>query len=440
MKNLFIISLITSGALLGGCGGGGGSSGTTATTTAAYTDLSETDMLAKASITTNKAQLNQLMSQWSLSPLRRVASTRQTACFDNTKKIICPKKGEPFSGQDASYSSSRLPYLDRNDGTVIDTNTGLTWTRGRYGKLSFQEAIDAARNERLGGYSDWRVPTIKELYSLADFDGYFGTSAATSKPFIDKVFEFAYGNEAIGERFIDVQEWSSNQYVGTTFSGDATIFGVNFADGRIKGYPLAQPGTGGALPQKMFVRFVRGVPNYGVNKFFDNGNGTITDRTTRLQWQKSDDGITRNWQAALAYCEALSPNEPIGWRLPNAKELQSIVDYTRAPVPVTSNRAGPAIEPIFVTTSVESYFWTSTTLLDGPPDIAPSRAAYIAFGRALGYVQVPPGSGNFQLIDVHGAGSQRADPKVGNPADYPQGFGPQGDDVRIANYVRCVRG
>lgn len=284
------------------------------------------------------------------------------------------------------------------------------------------------------------MPTVKELYSLADFSGYFGTSAATSRPFIDKAFEFAYGDEAAGERFIDVQEWSSNQYVGTTFNGDATIFGVNFADGRIKGYPRARPGSGGALPQKMFVRLVRGTPNYGVNKFVDNGNGTITDQATRLEWQKSDDGITRNWQTALAYCAALSLVGPTGWRLPNTKELQSIVDYTRAPVPVTGNRAGPAIEPVFVTTSTESYFWTSTTLLDGPPDIAPSRAAYIAFGRALGYVQVPPGSGNFQLTDVHGAGSQRADPKIGNPAAYPQGFGPQGDDVRIANYVRCVRG
>jgi len=40
---------------------------------------------------------------------------------------------------------------------------------------------------------------------------------------------------------------------------------------------------------------------------------------------------------------------------------------------------------------------------------------------------------------VHGAGSQRSDPKSGNPADYPYGFGPQGDVIRIFNYVRLVR-
>jgi hypothetical protein len=41
--------------------------------------------------------------------------------------------------------------------------------------------------------------------------------------------------------------------------------------------------------------------------------------------------------------------------------------------------------------------------------------------------------------DVHGAGAQRSDPKSGNPADYPTGHGPQGDVVRIYNYVRPVR-
>jgi hypothetical protein len=43
-------------------------------------------------------------------------------------------------------------------------------------------------------------------------------------------------------------------------------------------------------------------------------------------------------------------------------------------------------------------------------------------------------------IDVHGAGAQRSDPKTGDPNNYPNGHGPQGDAVRIFNYVRLVRG
>ncbi len=41
--------------------------------------------------------------------------------------------------------------------------------------------------------------------------------------------------------------------------------------------------------------------------------------------------------------------------------------------------------------------------------------------------------------DVHGAGAQRSDPKDGDPSLYPNGNGPQGDAIRINNYVRCVR-
>ncbi len=42
-------------------------------------------------------------------------------------------------------------------------------------------------------------------------------------------------------------------------------------------------------------------------------------------------------------------------------------------------------------------------------------------------------------MDVHGAGSQRSDPKTGDPANCPYGHGPQGDVIRIFNYVRLVR-
>jgi hypothetical protein len=68
------------------------------------------------------------------------------------------------------------------------------------------------------------------------------------------------------------------------------------------------------------------------------------------------------------------------------------------------------------------------------------RAVYVALGEAQGYMELPPGSGNKRLFDVHGAGAQRSDPKAGNPAQYAGGFGPQGDVIRINNFVRCVRG
>jgi hypothetical protein len=124
--------------------------------------------------------------------------------------------------------------------------------------------------------------------------------------------------------------------------------------------------------------------------------------------------------------------------------LQSIVDYTRAPQATDPARRGPAIDPVFEISKLADgdfpFFWTSTTHLDGPPDRQGGAAIYVAFGRATGWMQGPPGRGGVQLLDVHGAGAQRSDPKAGDPANFPQGRGPQGDVIRINNYIRLVRG
>lgn len=317
------------------------------------------------------------------------------------------------------------------------------WVQARGAKVTWDAAVAGAPTCRVGGYTDWREPTIKELYSLINFNGGFHITAAASNPYLDTTyFDFKYGDSSLGDRPIDCQDWSATQYVGVTMGGNATVFGVNFADGRLKGYPKSRPGPGRATEHRLYVRYVRGNPNYGRNDFHDNNDGTVTDRATGLTWSKSDSGSGMNWEAALAWVQAKNAANYLGhhdWRLPNAKELQSIVDYTRAP-DVTHS---PAIAPIFQTTpiSADEYpcFWTSTTHLEGPPDRQRTAAVYIAFGRALGWMQIPPGFGQRQLLDVHGAGAQRSDPKSGNPADYPYGRGPQGDVIRINNFVRCVR-
>jgi len=227
-------------------------------------------------------------------------------------------------------------------------------------------------------------------------------------------------------------------------NGNATVFGVNFADGRIKGYPKAprRPGGGVASPKLLYVRYVRGNPAYGKNDFHDHGDGTVTDRATGLMWSKADSKAGMHWQAALAWVQKKNAQKYLGhndWRLPNAKELQSIVDYTRAPAVTRS----PAIDPVFQTTQLSDgeypFFWSGTTHLDGPREHQGRSAVYVCFGRATGWMQFPPGRGEHRLLDVHGAGAQRSDPKTGDPAAFPHGRGPQGDVVRIHNFVRVVR-
>ncbi|MBI5397195.1 MAG: DUF1566 domain-containing protein [Verrucomicrobia bacterium] len=375
-----------------------------------------------------------------------IVGTGQTRCYSDSGEIPPPKSGQPFCGQDAQHPGRSPAYRDNGDGTVSDLNTGLMWVQARGEKATWDAAVAGASGCRVGGHSDWRMPAIKELYSLINFTGGFDfhAGAAKSRPYLDtKYFQFVYGDESKGGRAIDCQDWTATQYVGTTMNGNTTVFGVNFADGRIKGYPKAPRGRGGvAAPKLLHVRYVRGNPAYGKNDFRENGDGTITDRATGLMWSKADSKLGMDWQAALAWVEKRNAEKYLGhsdWRLPSAKELQSLVDYTRAPAVTRS----PAIDPVFQTTPLGDgeypFFWSGTTHLEGPPDRQATAAVYVAFGRATGWMQFPPGKGSRQLLDVHGAGAQRSDPKRGDPAAFPQGRGPQGDVVRISNFVRCVR-
>jgi len=212
------------------------------------------------------------------------------------------------------------------------------------------------------------------------------------------------------------------------------MFGVNFADGRIKGYGTG-PMPGQWVDKQFYVQYVRGNAEYTVNDYADNGDGTVTDNATGLMWAQDDTGEGMIWEDALSIAEGSEYAGYSDWRLPDAKELQSIVDYTRAP----SVTGTAAIDPVFSCTPITSeagttdypFYWSGTTHANWTEGNSGSYAAYVCFGTAYGYM----GS----WIDVHGAGSQRSDPKTGNPDDWPQGHGPQGDAIRIYNYVRLVR-
>ncbi|MBI5684800.1 MAG: DUF1566 domain-containing protein [Verrucomicrobia bacterium] len=404
-----------------------------------------------------------------------VVGTGQTKCYDDRREIAPPRPAGPFYGQDAQQPGPKASYTLSADGlTVQDNNTGLTWVRsadtngdgtlGHSDKLTLAQArqLPAKLNAaKFGGFGDWRLATIKELYSLILFSGVDGRPDGDSsqmRPFIDtRYFKFAYGDERAGERVIDSQWATSSVYV----ANPNQMFGVNFADGRIKGYPIGA--MHGRPAKTYFVLCVRGNPAYGKNDFCDNGNGTVTDRATGLMWSKRDSGKGMNWEAALAWAQGRNVERYLGhndWRLPNAKELQSIVDYSRAPDTTSS----AAMDPVFDCTSIKNeqgktdwpFYWTGTTHANV---FGGDAAVYVAFGRASGWMSGMPGkgggpgrggfgkgkggnapaSGGYRYMDVHGAGAQRSDPKTGDPADFPHGRGPQGDVVRINNFVRLVR-
>jgi len=395
-----------------------------------------------------------------------IVGTGQTTFWNaEGDETAAPAKGEPFYGQDAQSPGNTPSYTDNGDGTVTDNVTGLMWTQtadlngdgtiNADDQMTLAQAVESVASVRTGGYADWRLPTIKEQYSLINFMGVDprldDTDTAAMTPFIDtSYFGFGYGDISAGDRNIDAHLATSTIYSAGTFGFLQTMFGVNFADGRIKGYPLAvNNGTlsGSFSETTFYVFYVRGNTSYGVNDFTDNGDGTITDAATRLQWTKGDSELGMDWEHALAWAQQKNAENYLGhsdWRLPDVKELQSIVDYSRSPSATDS----AAIDPLFTSTAIvdegghEDFgaYWSSTTHLNagGRPDgtgaqgATGRQAAYVCFGRCMGMM--------FGLwMDVHGAGAQRSDPKAGSASDFPDGFGPQGDAIRIDNLVRLVR-
>lgn len=95
-------------------------------------------------------------------------------------------------------------------------------------------------------------------------------------------------------------------------------------------------------------------------RFVDNGDGTVTDNCLGLMWQKSSadvlgDGSTPGdavpWCEAMKYCEQLGFAGHDDWRLPNLRELQSLVDH---------GREGIMSDPIF--NEGNDWYWSSTYL------------------------------------------------------------------------------
>lgn len=378
-------------------------------------------------------------------------STGQTALYDKDGNVVASlDAGDSCYGQDATYlKGATMSFTNNGDGTISDNNTGLMWEEiPTSDEFTWQEAIDYCNELELGGHSDWRMPSLKELFSISDF--------SSGWPYIDTDY-FAL---ASGEITKDEQYWSTNFYAGATVEGGNTAaFGVNHVTGHIKAYPAVMPdmdggdagdgspngtdtgegtppppGTGDANgapsgnPFGKYVRAVRG-DEYGLNEFVDNNDGTITDKSTGLMWMQADSGEGLDWEAALAYAESATVAGYSDWRMPNVKELQGIVDYTYSVTAEDPSHVGPAIDPIFSCTGITSeagyadypYYWTGTSARFNQ-DGKYYYAWYVAAGRAV------DGSGE----DSHGAGAVRFDTK------YEGGELGEGGE-RYYNYVRLVR-
>ncbi len=419
-------------------------------------------------------------------------ATGQIVCYGIDGEVIGkPEQGKKLHGQDANYMrGAKMSYTDNGDGTITDNNSGLVWQQTPPVQgTTWDEAVEYCEKLELGGYTDWRLPTLKELFSISDF--------SQGWPYLDTLY-FKLAGGVVSK---DQQYWSSHKYAGETVEGrNNAAFGVNHVTGHIKAYPAGggqrgqgeqmrqrppqqgnqqgmpqrppqggdslqrraqRPPQGGDSlqrraqrpPQQMSQQGGRNMPPrpggqhgaipmgnpaakqlravrgevYGINDFVDNSNGTITDKATGLMWSKSDNGKGITWVEALKYAEGAELAGYTDWRLPNVKELQGIVDYQFAP---KGDNIVAAIDPIFSCTPFINEAGHNDYGYYWTGTSACFRRGepyYFAWYVAFGRAV------NSQGLDFHGAGAVRFDSKTDN------GLKVEGGEERYYNFVRLVR-
>ncbi len=247
-------------------------------------------------------------------------------------------------GEDSDYPINTPSLTDNGNGTVTDDITGLIWQQEDDGQLRTQVlALDYCDNLSLGGYADWRLPSVLELKDIVDY----GRTAPT--------LDTSYFTNTSNANY-----WTSTTYPNNANKANQLSFESSIQGGSLKNDPGYQ----------YYSRCVRGLEVI-FGSVQNDGNSTITDRDTKLSWQQGEGG-ERDWESALTYCEGLSLGGETDWRLPNAKELQSILDYT------VLGSDNPKMNPVFFPDATTDNYWSST-----PSSSKTSKAWRISFKTSI---------------------------------------------------------
>jgi len=307
-----------------------------------------------------------------------VADTGQTACYNGAG---CPVAAYP--GQDGDFLNipaarsftGPTQYLATSDYSTTDNVTTLVWktcTEGLTGAacgtgaastMTWYNALNQCSTLNLvnagagyAGKTNWRLPTARELETIPNF-GNINPAVDTSY-FPATVLNFY---------------WSAS----TLISNISVAWLVDLTDGD----------TGTQFRTfSLNVRCVSGPTTVVAVITNDNGDGTVTDTTTGLRWQKCSRGQTNDatcsapaattatWQTALAYCDSLvlgGHANASNWRLPSVNEWKSIADRSKS---------NPAIDTIKFPNSTTGDYWSSSTVVNSTTD-----AWYMIFSNGYAF-------------------------------------------------------
>lgn len=249
---------------------------------------------------------------------------------------LLPDTGQTVSytttfGEDNNYNIN-VPSLSNNgNGTITDNVTGLMWQQADGGEMTIENATTYCENLVLAGFSDWRLPSPMESFSILNHQN--------NNPAMNTIFFTASTAEY----------WWTNTYQ----AGDNSKVWCTNAGGGIGNHPKLETVSAGGV-KKFHARAVRNTHTPTVIPHFtNNGDGTITDNLTQLIWQKVPNTTTLTWENAIIYAENLSLASATDWRLPNIKELQSLND---------ESLINPSVNVTFFTTIGVHNYWSATSL------------------------------------------------------------------------------
>jgi hypothetical protein len=268
--------------------------------------------------------------------------------------------------------------------TVLDTGTGLMWTRDAAPAefpLSWGEALAFIREmnaSRFAGHADWKLPHRRELFSLVSHEA-INPSLPTDHPF-ENVFHGYYWTSTTCARLPD-QAWyihfggarvfkgmKYNAYMVWPVRVAEEAHGWVFQSGQHRCYDergewTACRGTGQAGELQAGASI--GGPR------FEAEDALVVDRLTGLTWLQdaNPEGIAMDWQTALDRVARMNHSRVKGfndWRLPTIIELELHTDMD------CHSPALPADHP-FV--QVQDYYWSATTSAYDP------RYAWVLYTR-----------------------------------------------------------
>ena len=354
-------------------------------------------------------------------------ATGQTTCWDSNGNVI-PCAG---TGQDGELrEGAPLAYVDHGDGTVTDVNTGLMWEKlshdgtvhDDHNTYTWANAISGhvatLNRTNFARHNDWRLPNVRELLSIVTYQNLLPTVAPAFDNHCSSGCDVTRCSCTFsGDTWTSTSEADSpsNQWF-VDFQDGQVGAGLEHGSGPVRavrdastGCPLPATGQTTCWDSSRNVIPCAGTGQDGELRkgaplaYVDNGNGTVTDLNTGLVWEKlSDDGTVHDkdnlytWANAFtAHVAALNFTSFAGyndWRLPNVRELQSIVNYQNVNPAVSSASAfntncAPGCPATTCSCTASGDYWSSTSSVSDPWNAWYVRFSYgrvDAFGRSDG--------------------------------------------------------